>query len=263
MPYQISTFGAVTLPIAMSIEDMSSASIPSTIQVSMGAAFDWRGSARQFPIQQQIIVRGSYVGIGTGVAGELDLLTKINSLKGAIGKRDTLTRTNFANPGTTETRIARLLSVKINQDVEQSKALVAEVEAVFETPTGGWRASTATTASSTASGSRTISITMGGNIECQDAIVTATGSITSLTIVSAPIGVNLSWSGTATGSGNLTIDCGAKTIVRGSANQYNSGFITSSHTARGWLPLAIGTNTITVSTTLTSTVTITAFAVTA
>lgn len=223
----------------------------------MGAAFDWRGSGRQFPVQQQITIRGAYVG-----TNHADLITKINQLKGLIGKQATLIRANFSD-GTTQTRIARLLSVKINQDAEQNTALFAEVEAVFETPTGGWRASTATTASSTASGSRTISITMGGNIECQDAIVTATGSITSLTIVSAAIGVNLSWSGSTTGSGNLTIDCGAKTIVRGSANQYNSGFITSSHTARGWLPLAIGTNTITVSTTLTSTVTITAFAVTA
>lgn len=257
MSYQITTFDGVTLPTIMSVEDMSSASIPSTIQVSMGAAFDWRGSGRQFPVQQQITIRGAYVG-----TTHADLITKINQLKGLIGKRATLIRANFSD-GTTQTRIARLLSVKINQDAEQNTALFAEVEAVFETPTGGWRASTATTASSTASGSRNISITMGGNIECQDAIVTATGSITSLTIVSAPIGVNLSWSGTATGSGNLTIDCGAKTIVRGSANQYNSGFITSSHTARGWLPLAIGTNTITVSTTLTSTVTITAFAVTA
>lgn len=257
MSYQITTFEGVTLPTIMSVEDMSSASIPSTIQVSMGAAFDWRGSGRQFPVQQQITIRGAYVG-----TNHADLIAKINQLKGLIGKQATLVRANFSD-GTTQTRIARLLSVKINQDAEQNTALFAEVEAVFETPTGGWRASTATTASSTASGSRTISITMGGNIECQDAIVTATGSITSLTIVSAPIGVNLSWSGTATGSGNLTIDCGAKTIVRGSANQYNSGFITSSHTARGWLPLAIGTNTITVSTTLTSTVTITAFAVTA
>ena len=257
MSYQITTFDGIALPTIMSVEDMSSASIPSTIQVSMGAAFDWRGSGRQFPVQQQITIRGAYVG-----TTHADLITKINQLKGLIGKQATLIRANFSD-GTTQTRIARLLSVKINQDAEQNTALFAEVEAVFETPTGGWRASTATTASSTASGSRTISITMGGNIECQDAIVTATGSITSLTIVSAPIGVNLSWSGTATGSGNLTIDCGAKTIVRGSANQYNSGFITSSHTARGWLPLAIGTNTITVSTTLTSTVTITAFAVTA
>ena len=257
MSYQITTFEGVTLPTIMSVEDMSSASIPSTIQVSMGAAFDWRGSGRQFPVQQQITIRGAYVG-----TTHADLITKINQLKGLIGKQATLVRANFSD-GTTQTRIARLLSVKINQDTEQNTALFAEVEAVFETPTGGWRASTATTASSTASGSRNISITMGGNIECQDAIVTATGSITSLTIVSAPIGVNLSWSGTATGSGNLTIDCGAKTIVRGSANQYNSGFITSNHTARGWLPLAIGTNTITVSTTLTSTVTITAFAVTA
>lgn len=257
MSYQITTFDGVALPTIMSVEDMSSASIPSTIQVSMGAAFDWRGSGRQFPVQQQITIRGAYVG-----TTHADLITKINQLKGLIGKQATLIRANFSD-GTTQTRIARLLSVKINQDAEQNTALFAEVEAVFETPTGGWRASTATTASSTASGTRSISITMGGNIECQDAIITATGSITSLTIVSAPIGVNLSWSGTATGSGNLTIDCGAKTIVRGSANQYNVGFITSSHTARGWLPLAIGTNTITVSTTLTSTVTITAFAVTA
>ena len=257
MSYQITTFDGVALPTIMSVEDMSSASIPSTIQVSMGAAFDWRGSGRQFPVQQQITIRGAYVG-----TTHADLITKINQLKGLIGKQATLIRANFSD-GATQTRIARLLSVKINQDAEQNTALFAEVEAVFETPTGGWRASTATTASSTASGSRDISITMGGNIECQDAIVTATGSITSLTIVSAAIGVNLSWSGTTSGSGNLTIDCGAKTIVRGSANQYNSGFITSSHTARGWLPLAIGTNTITVSTTLTSTVTITAFAVTA
>lgn len=257
MSYQITTFGAVTLPTIMSVEDMSSASIPSTIQASMGAAFDWRGSGRQFPIQQQIAIRGAYVG-----TSHADLITKINSLKGAIGKRDTLTRVNF-NDATTQTRVARLLSVKINQDAEQNAALFAEVEAVFETPTGGWRASTATTASSTATGSRSISITMGGNIECQDAIITATGSITTLTIVSSAIGVNLSWSGTTSGAGNLTIDCGAKTIVRGAANQYNSGFVTSSHTARGWLPLAIGTNTITVTTTLTSTVTITAFAVTA
>lgn len=257
MSYQITTFEGVTLPTIMSVEDMSSASIPSTIQVSMGAAFDWRGSGRQFPVQQQITIRGAYVG-----TTHADLITKINQLKGLIGKQATLVRANFSD-GATQTRIARLLSVKINQDAEQNTALFAEVEAVFETPTGGWRASTATTASSTASGSRNISITMGGNIECQDAIVTATGSITSLTIVSSAIGVNLSWSGSTTGSGNLTIDCGAKTIVRGSANQYNSGFITSNHTARGWLPLAIGTNTITVSTPLTSTVTITAFAVTA
>ena len=268
MPYQISTFGAVTLPIAMSIEDMSSASIPSTIQASMGASFDWRGSARQFPIQQQITVRGSYVGIGTGVAGELDLLTKINSLKGSIGKRDTLTRTNFANPGTTETRIARLLSVKINQDVEQSKALVAEVEATFETPTGGWRASSATTASRTGTGN--ISITMGGNIECQDAVITVSGgNITGLTVASSGIGVNWTWSGTATGGDPLTIDCGAKTIRRGTVNQYALTFSTSApiHTARGWLPLAIGANTITVTPTggtpANATTTITAFAVTA
>jgi hypothetical protein len=240
----------------MSVEDMSSASIPSTIQTSMGAAFDWRGSGRQFPIQQQITVRGSYTG-----SNAADLLTKINALKGTIGTRNTLTRTNFAN-ATTETRIARLLNVKINQDVEQNAANIAEVEAVFETPTSGWRASTATVASRTGTG--TISITMGGNIECQDAIITASGSITSLTIVSAALGVNLSWGGTASGTGNLTIDCGAKTVVRGTTNQYNSGFVTVNHTARGWLPLAIGTNTITVTPSSgASVVTITAFAVTA
>lgn len=263
MSYQITLFGSVAMPAVMSVEDMSSASVPSTIQVSMGAAFDWRGSGRQFPIQQQITIRGTYLGTSAS-----DLITKINALKGAIGKRDTLTRANFAN-ATTETRIARLLSVKINQDVEQNATLRAEVEATFETPTGGWRASAATTASRTGPGN--VTITMDGNIECQDAVITVSGgNITGLTVESSAIGVKWTWGGSATGGNPLTIDCGAKTIKRGTVNQYTTFTLSTSapiHTARGWLPLAIGANTLTITPTggtpASAVTTITAFALTA
>lgn len=261
MAYQISTFGSVSMPTIMAVEDLSSASVPSTIQVSMGAAFDWRGSGRQFPVQQQITVRGTYLGTSFS-----DLITKINALKGTIGRRDTLTRINFAD-ATTQTRIARLLSVKINQNVEQNASLTAEVEATFETPTSGWRASTATTASRTGSG--TLNITMDGNIECRDAIITVTGGgITGLTVSSSAIAVNWTWSGAATPD-PLTIDCGAKTIKRGTTNQYNLTFNVSApvHTARGWLPLAVGANALTITPTggtpASAVTTVTAFAITA
>lgn len=257
MPYTLTTFGAVNLPSSiMSTSDMSTATISSTIRSSVGSSYDWRGSGRQWPTMQVFVVKGLY--LGSSVA---DLKSQIDALRGLIGVRDTLNRRDIS-ASVNQTRIARLINVNVTQTTEQNAAVVAEVEATFESATRGWRAATATTA--TASGaSGTININPGGNIDVSDAIITVQGAVTTVTFTSVTLGVALSWSGGAGSGQSLVFDCGNQTVFRGTSAVYPTaaaGIYGANHTARGWLPLLPNTtNSISFTASISTPISISAF----
>jgi hypothetical protein len=268
MAYKITHFGDIALPQVMFAEDMSTAAVASTVRQAAGAAFDWRGAARQWPTYQQLAIRAHYSGealylidessndlvdeAGNNlIAGEATtiLRNQIDDFAAMVGRSAALWRERL-DDGARQWRTARLLQVRPRQSPEQWSADVAEVEATFEAANGGWRSAAAVTAASTLAANvpRTLIIAPGGNIEVRDAILTVTASatITSITVTAAALGVALAWTGSLTSGQTLTIDCGAQTVRRGTVNQYSGFSLSAGHTARGWLPLGNGNNIITV-----------------
>lgn len=266
MSYKLVQFGSVTLPSVMFQEDMSTAPVASTIAQSAGGSFDWRGANRQWPTAQQLtfrtMVRGETLYLideaGRQLIDELGnpliagtaqtiLRNQVDALAGMIGQRDQLWRERL-DDGVRQWRYARLLQARPRQDVEQWAADVVEMEAAFEMANGGWRSQSATTTNGTlvSGGLVGLTINVGGNIEVRDAIltITASGTITSLAITAAALGVSLAWTGSLSSGQVLTIDCGAQTVLRGSVNQYSGFSLAAGHTARGWLPLRNGLNTL-------------------
>lgn len=267
MAYKITHFGDIALPKVMFQEDMGTAASASMVRQAAGAAFDWRGTARQWPTYQQLAIRAHYSGdifylideavndlvdeAGNNlIAGEATaiLRNQIDDFAGMVGRSAALWRER--DDGTRQWRTARLLKVTPRQSIEQWSADVAEIEATFEAANGGWRSAAAVTVSSTLAANVpcTLIIAPGGNIEVRDAIITVTASatITGITVTAPAVGVALAWTGSLTSGQTLTIDCGAQTVRRGTVNQYSGFSLAAGHTARGWLPLGNGNNIITV-----------------
>lgn len=263
MPYRIYEFDGVALPDVLPEDDLASGTVASSIVESAGGSFDWAGSARRLPRRIVVPFAGAYGGgsdvvglvtedgdriiettnvpIAVGTAALLmrdarDLLTAKIGVRGSLWRRR-------ESDSAAQWRTARLLSVGGTRVVRDVDAIV-NLTANFETTMPGWRAS----AQSTASLLSDALVSVGGTLPVRHAVLTVTASatITAVTVYSAERGINWTWSGTLAAGTSLVINDEAQTITNAGADAYSGLLLGSGHTAAGWLDLEPGNQAVSV-----------------
>lgn len=244
MSYRIATFGAVALPDSMTSDELATARTPESIIPVLGGAYEGWGTSQRLPRRQELTVNGVYHGTAA------TLRTQVDALRAKLGVRDQLWRSRD-DDAVLQWRYARLLKATMRGSVERWAASVAEVEAMFETAQGAWRSAAAATDNRTLAAGVAISqnVATGGNVPVSDAIITLTAgagaAVTSFAVTCTTIGVSWTWTGTLAANKALVIDCGAMTVLNDGANGCAGFALNAGHSARGWLPLAVGDNYLT------------------
>ena len=168
MPYRITEFAGIQLPMYNTVDDLSTGEVDSTLVQTFNGAVDYFGSTRRTPKTQKMIFKGTYVAqrgvIGMlGNGGEFhplvdnkerkylnsdsffaDLKVQTDLLKGKLGYLDRLIRQPEDAVGKTGTaraqqwKLSRLLSVKHERTLKDVDR-VAHIEATFETIMYAWK----------------------------------------------------------------------------------------------------------------------------
>lgn len=266
MSYRITAFGQVNLPDSMTEDDLSTARVPTGLADTLGGAVDVFGARQRLPSRQELSVGGLYLGtvrylvsaagnqlvdhLGNPVvvsSGRTYLREQLDALRGMVGKRDQLWRRRDED-GAMQWRTARLLSVETKQDTEHWAAEVAEATATFETAQGTWRGESAVTDTTGLNTNITKGQTVAvlGNAPVEDAVITltASGTVTSFRVRNTAMGVDWTWTGSLTPGQALVVDCGAMTVRAAGVDAYGGFVLNAGHTAAGWLPLAVGDNSL-------------------
>lgn len=271
MPYQLTDFAGVDLPVAMSEDDLGTGQVNSTLSASIGGVYDVAGSGRRWPGAHQFSHKGLYEAGGNFTLDRItttddtrvtsdgrtrvivtnpiyDLMQKTDALKALIGTRGALYRRRYFDEARSW-KTCRLLEVRHMETVEQA-SVVAEIESTYETSMNGWHAATATTLTVGASSSIATPLTVqnSGMLPVVDGVLTITrlgSTITQVRVTGA--GIDLTWTGTIAAAQSLVIDGGRQTITSGGADAYGGLVLGAGVTE--WLPLSVGTNVITVTVT--------------
>lgn len=268
MSYQYVEFDGVSLPLLDHNQDHDFMGMSSAALRSIGGAVDYFGANVGTHQPRTLDLRGLYIGerayivdedcdrlvdengdaIIGGTAEDM-LLADIQTLAAKIRSRGRLTRERLSD-GYREWKNARFLAMQWPRKW-QDHAIIAELRCVFEVLDAGWHSELATVASRTlpSGEAKPLTVQNGGNMTVTDAIITI--YITSGTITQVDIdgtGIDLRWTGSIT-TGPLIINCGASTITNAGSNAYVTTFRQSGHTAKTWLPLAVGSTDLTVTVT--------------
>lgn len=263
MPYVLTEFNDVPLPAGMAEDDFSTGEAESALIDSVNGAFDYFGDRVRLPRRRTITQRGIYVGetaylvddAGNYIVDESGnriiagsatamLRAAVDAIKAQQGQRGPLWRRR--DDGALQWARARLLRVDYPRTVEDA-GRVAHVDCTFETLDAGWRAATATTTAASVSAGATAGLVVpnAGIVSVPDAVFSAaatSGTVTSVRVQGQ--GIDWTWTGSLTTGQTLTVDAGAQTVRRGSADAYGGFARASGHTAAGWLPLAPGDNVL-------------------
>ena len=270
MPYTLTEFDNVPLPIAMPEDDLSTGAVDSSLLDSIGGVYNYFGSGQRLPRRHQFAHSGKYEGDVsyritdtayfrvtdsglvrvTATAAIADLHGKVNDIKGKIGVIGMLWRRRLADDEMTWKQ-CRLLKVNHVEVIENAN-MVSEVESIFETSDVGWHSENAvvTSASATAGVGEPLNVPNGGTIQVQDAILSVertSGTITAVTITGT--GIDITWTGSIGAGETLVIDSGLQTVMVEGDDEYDGFVLGASHTVEGWLPLALGANVLTVTVT--------------
>lgn len=240
MAYYLTTFAGVDLPDGMPEDPLFSGTVDSGIVAAGGGAFDTYGTRQVLPRRRQIRFRGRYDGSASATA----LQTALDALRAKIGVRGLLVR---KDQSATSTQLyARLLAVDGVWEMRDGDS--ARIDLVFETGEATWRAASASNATANFDAASpsvaTVSVVNNGTAPVYDPVISieaSGGTITTLNLAIAAIGVDLDWTGSLTAGNTLTIDCGAKTVKIGSSNSFSGFELGASHTARDWMPLTVAT----------------------
>lgn len=268
MPYRIYQFGSTPLPPAMTEEELGTGTVDSGLNQSVGGVYDIWGGARRLPLRQNIRYRGSFEITDSGrfetaatiylvdhlgrfvvdhvgrriVAdtAQMALRRNTDAVKRQVGVRLPLYRKREADSAISW-KLVRLLRVEHERTIEDADA-VARLELEFETAQAAWRSGAQSTYTATLPAG--LSIQSNSDIPISDAIltVTASGTITQVT-VAAP-GVSLIWGGSMAASQSLVIDSGAQTVRLDGADAYNSLSRGDGHTASGLLVVQSGASVV-------------------
>lgn len=261
--YQIDQFDGVALPTYNPDQELAPAAVDSTLVASIGASFDRAGSRREMATRHAVRVRGwfessetiylvdhagnrivDHAGNQIIVATALGWLRgQVENLSGRVGQRGTLWRKRWDATSVRQWKTARLLRVNLPHDYTR-RLYVVECECQFESTMAAWRAATATTTSGSiaAAGYVGLTISNGGQVQVDDAVmtITATAAISSVRVECTAAGISLAWAGSLGAGSSLVIDAGAKTVRNAGADAYSGFSLEAGHTADGWLPLAKG-----------------------
>jgi hypothetical protein len=264
MAYQIYQFNDVALPTYNAAQEHN-IGVASTLTPAIGGVADYYGSRRRLPQITQFAVKGIYAGdlyyvvdesgnnVDDGadillVAGDddTDLRAQLDLLRGAIGTRGTLYRKRWDDLAV-QWKTARLLQVR-RSTATKDRTVMAELECTFDAPDARWRHASLTTASASLVDDGTLGLKVNNSgpetVEDGTLTITASGAITSITVTCVAQGVSFAWTGSLASGQALIIDCGAQTVRKAGADAYANFARASDHTARTWLPLAAGLNTI-------------------
>jgi hypothetical protein len=265
--YQITSFDGLDLPVYNPTQDHTGSRVDSTLQPSIGGMFDFYSSTQRRGKQAQYGITGLYIGedpaflvdhsgnyivddlgnyIATGTEAA-SLAGQVNALRAKIGVRGQLIRYQMGT-NAEQWVTARLLEVGQPQRVDD-RELKAELTCTFETTMDAWRALAVTTTSSALTiTANAVNIQNDGNSTVDDIFVNigSAGTITSVRIQCAATGIDLTWTGSLLIYTTLLIDAGLMTIRNNSIDAFSGLTRNVGHTARGWLPLAVGVNTWTV-----------------
>lgn len=267
MSYKYVRFDGVSLPLYDHRQAHTPMAAESALRDSIGGAYDWRGTKRKKGRKQTIPISGVYLGETEYLIDELYnyivdesgnriiagngyqvLQSQIDDLMAKVGVRGQLWREHIYD-GTLEWKMARLLQMPWPRTFED-KGVIANVSCTFETSMEFWHAETATENSVNAVASTPISLNLTNlGQEIDDAVLTVThtsGTITVIAIVDYANGISWTWTGSLSGGNTLTFDCGAKTIRLGDSDSYSGFALGSLHSGAGWLPLAAGENSLSV-----------------
>lgn len=270
MPYLIIRFDAVPLPRAMPVDDLSTGSVDSTLQGSIGGVYDYAGSARRYPKRHEFTHKGIYEGGAGALAarrvtpqGDVRvtpqgdtrvigaspsalLQGQTDELKAKIGVRGQLWRQRI-NDGALQWKRCRLLQVEHIEEVKHA-GVISEVESRFDTLQVGWKAEVATLTNDVTPSS--LGVINSGLLPVYDAVLRVTrtsGTITQVKVIGP--GTDITWNGTLGAGQILTIDAGAQTVMIGAADAFGGVTFGIGQTSPYWLPLATGLNAFTITAT--------------
>lgn len=238
--YKILSFGGVSLPSRMAVDDLSTGSAESSIQRTLGGTFDLARSERRLPLVRSVVHEGMYTAQSAAA-----LYTQVQALRGMLGKKAQLIRRR--HDGANQWTEARLLGIDEPIRVEEHFAHVANIRATFAVAGAVWRSAT-TTASTIAIGQGlTLATIANGGLEpVSDAILTIT-AITSITSLSIELGdAHISYTATIQAGETLIINCGTLSVINDGVGDYDHLVLEADHTVSGWLELAPGSNGITI-----------------
>jgi hypothetical protein len=264
MAYQIYQFNDVALPL-YNPQQEHNVGVGSTLTPAIGGVADYYGSRRRLPQITQFAVRGVYAGdlyylvdesgnnVDDGadilvIAGdeETDLRAQLDLLRGVIGTRGTLYRKRWDDLAA-QWKSARLLQVR-RSTATKERTIIAELECTFDAPDARWRHASLTTASASLVDDGTLGLNVNNSgpetVEDATLTITASGTITRITVTCVAQGVSFAWAGSLASGQALIIDCGALTVRKNIVDAYADFTLASDHTARTWLPLAAGLNTL-------------------
>ncbi len=265
MAYQIYQFNDVALPTYNPAQEHN-VGVASTLTLAIGGVADYYGSRRRTPQITPFAVKGVYSGdyynlvteSGAYLSDEsnnhivahsitADLRMQLDALRSVVGTRGTLYRKRWDDLAV-QWKTARLLQVRQSK-VADDRTVKAELDCTFEAPDANWRSSTEATPSATLASGGTVTLiaenTGDQTVEDGEFAVTASGgTITSLTVACTATGVSWTWTGTLASGSWLIVDAGALTVQKDGADSYSGFALGSGHSARGWLPLAPGINSI-------------------
>lgn len=269
MSYKYVEFIGVPLPLLNYVQDHDVMPAASTLQDSIGSAWDWLGTRRRTGRRQAFTLTGTYYGDKTYLvdhqgnrivdeqgnyllAGDSKqmLHSQLSALLALKGQRGNLWRVRQAD-GVRQWKTARLLEISW-QRASHRNSHIAEVRCQFETRTEFWHSATVTTTSVNTTNRVTAGLTVSnlGEEPVRNALLyvePVSGSITDVRVQVLALGVDFSWTG-STGS-RLNINCANKTVKIGSQDVYSGMTFNSGHTADDWLPLAAGDNALLVTVT--------------
>lgn len=264
MPYRLHTFDGVVLPDRVPEDDLSTGMSETSLLDSVGGVVDYYGSRAHLARRQSITLRGLYAGessyfvddLGNFLVDDLGnflidgsalqvLQAQVDAIKAKTGARGALVRLREQD-SSEQWKTARLLGVSHRQTVADALT-VALLDCTFETAMAAWRAPTATATSVSAAAATPTGLTpdVAGDVTVDDTVLTITrtsGTITQISVTCPDLGVDLTLVTSIGASESVIVDCGAQTIRRGSTDIYSGLTRNAGHTARGWLPLAPGSN---------------------
>ena len=265
MAYQIYQFNDVALPVYNAAQEHN-INVASTLEPAIGGVADYFGSRRRMPQVTQFQITGIYSGDdyslvtegGAYLADEsnnhliahsltADLRMQLDALRAVIGTRGTLYRKRWDDLAV-QWKTARLLQVRRSTQTDDRTAK-AELQCTFDAVDALWRHSTQTTASGTLASGGTVTLVVAntGDQPVEDAQLTITasgGTITSVTVVCTAAGVSFTWAGSLASGSALVVDAGALTVRKDGVDSYSGFTLNSAHSARTWLPLAPGINSL-------------------
>lgn len=268
MAYRLDRFDGVPLPMYNPEPDFSQGSVESTLLDSVGSAFDYYGARQRLPRRQTISMKGYYAGVTTYLVdhagnyivdesgnfiivgeGPQQLRAQIDALTAKQGVRGLLYRQRLDDTTVQQWKRARLMQVAHTRKVEERDVL-ANIGCTFESLMAAWRSKEASESNvELENGAVALSVENGGTVRVEDAIITITATmatITSVRVQDAALTIDWTWAGSLTVGQILVIDCGAQTVRKNGVDAWSGLTLNAGHTADGWLPLAVGPTPLTI-----------------